>query len=134
MSTNGGDSQEYQDDITNLLAALDADLLDDEAEEIEAVFGRFQTSFDLGTTQETAREVVVTRRLPFPTRSFIRDPNCLIHSKCSSLPSDFSYKIIGSKGNMKNQFMNPQGICCTTDGDIVIADSQHQTGEQMSDA
>lgn len=130
---NGGDSHGNQNDITTLLAALDADLLDEEAEEIEAVFGKFQTSFDLGTTQETAREVIVTRRLPFPTRSFIRDPNCIIHSNCSSLPSDFSYKVVGSKGHMKNQFMNPQGICCTAGGEIIVADSQHQAGRFVVD-
>jgi hypothetical protein len=125
---NNGDAHPKLDDVSALLAALDADLLDEEAEEIETVFGRFQTSFDLGTTQETAREVIVTRRLPFPTRSMIRDPNCLIHSKCSSLSSDSSCEVVGSKGHLKNQFFNPQGICCTASGEIIVADSQHQAG------
>lgn len=39
---------------------------------------------------------------------------------------------VGKKGRNKGEFANPQGVCCTSDGKIVVADSNNQVVQVFS--
>ena len=39
---------------------------------------------------------------------------------------------VGSRGRGKGEFINPQGVCVTSDGDILVCDSNTQCVQVLS--